>query len=302
MSRRLGVLLVVLLGSIAHAQPNENADIVTIRAKQNDSFAMLASEYYGDRNKVAFLFAENKALKPKPLQPGYRIRIPVLREITTSPGDTFLTLAETFLGDHRRGGFLADANGMNPDDSLAAGTVLIVPFTITHTVEVKETLAAIAATYYNDPKLAGALESYNFLDRTTLEKGEAITIPSINVKVHPSKVPPPDAESKVRRERRRENAKLAAVAIPVARHAWKIGDYATAKKTLVDIDVAYVEAGPAIEVGLLLGSALVAFGETDAALAAFVRVRDRKPGLTLRKVDYSPKILAVWTKADGQVE
>ena len=168
--------------------------------------------------------------------------------------------------------------------------------------DAKESLATVAANYYGDAKLAETLRAYNFLDKNAIDKGEAITIPSINVRVHPKHVPVPDAESKLRREKRRENGKLAASAIPVARHAWRIGDYNAVKKALTAIDTEYVELGPAIEVGLLLGSALVAFGDTDGASTAFRHVLDRKPSHTLRKVDHSPKILAVWTKANGQVE
>jgi LysM repeat protein len=299
MKRIVPLLLIV---GTASATPSETADTVTIRAKQNDSVSMLASEFYGDRNKFPYIIAENRFTKPRPLVQGQRLRIPILREITTAPNDTFQSLAETLLGDPRRGGFLAEANQLSADDSLAAGTPLIVPFTVTHTADNRETLAHIAATYYSEPKFGEILKSYNFLDKAVLDKGEAITIPSLQVKVHPAKIPPPDAESKARRERRRDNTRLAASAIPVARHAWRIGDYAMVKKQLIDIDVAFVEVGPAVEVGVLLGSAQIAFGEADKALVTFRSVLDRKPTHTLRKVDHSPKVLAVWKKADGQVE
>jgi hypothetical protein len=297
------LVLVALLVGVARAQPTDGARTKTVFAKQNDSVSMLASEFYGDRNKFPFIIAENK-LKPRPLVQGQRLRIPMLREITTVPGDTFLTLAEHLLGDHRRAGVLADFNGMSPDDPLAAGTPLIVPFTVQYTAENKESLSQIAAVYFNDPKLADALRAYNFPDqpKTVLEKGETISIPSFNVKMQPAKLPPPDAESKLRRDKRRDNTKAAATAIPIARHAWKIGDYATVKKSLVDIDLAFVEIGPAIEAAVLLGSAQVAFGDADGAQATFRKVLERKPSHTLRKIDHSPKILAVWAKADGPIE
>lgn len=296
--------IVALLAGTVVAQPNDGARTKTVFAKQNDSVSMLASEYYGDRNKFPFIIAENK-LKPKPLVQGQRLRIPMLREITTVQGDTFLTLAEHLLGDHRRAGVLADFNGMSPDDALAAGTPLIVPFTVQYTAEAKESLAQVAAVYFSDPKLGEALRAYNFPDqptKTVLDKGETISIPSFKVKMQPEKLPPPDAESKLRRDKRRDNNKLAATAIPVARHAWKIGDYTKVKKSLDGIDLAFVEIGPAIEVAVLLGSAQVAFDKPDDAQATFRKVLERKPSHTLRKVDHSPKILAVWQKADGPVE
>ena len=96
--------------------------------------------------------------------------------------------------------------------------------------------------------------------------------------------------------------RIAASAIPVARHAWRIGDYTAVKKQLADVDVAFIEVGAAVEVGVLLGSAQIAFGDTEAALQSFRHVLDRRPSHTLRQVDHSPKVLAVWKKADGQVE
>ena len=53
---------------------------------------------------------------------------------------------------------------------------------------------------------------------------------------------------------------------------------------------------------MLLGSAYVAFDETEPALAAFKRVIDRQPSHALRRLDHSPKVLAVWTKALGLIE
>jgi len=298
----LAAIVAAIVPGPAHAQGNESADTQTVRAKQNDSLSMLASEFYGDRSKYPFIITENRIQKPRPLYQGQRLRIPVIREITTSPGDTFAKLAESYLGDPRRAGFLAQANQMSPDDSLAAGVPLLVPFTITYTADGKESLSQIAGTYYNDSKLGDALRDYNFLDANVIQKGETITIPSLNVRMHPSKLGKPSAEARARRERHRDNNERAAKAIPAARHAWRLGNYAEVKRLLADIDVEYVDVSPAIEVGLLLGSALVAFKDQDAALAAFRKVLERRPGLTLRKVDHSPKILAVWTKADGQIE
>jgi len=40
----------------------------------------------------------------------------------------------------------------------------------------------------------------------------------------------------------------------------------------------------------------------DLAVAAFKRAIDRQAQCALRRYDYSPKILAVWQKAGGQVE
>jgi LysM repeat protein len=299
----IGAMLVATLGArAAHAQPEPRADLVGYRVKQGDTLGLIASEFYGDRARAPYLAAENRMQTPRPLRPGERLKVPVTREIVTSPGDTFQSLAGTLLGDPRRGYFLAETNAMSPDDNLAAGTPILVPFTVTHVAQGTEPLAAISATYYGDSKFTDVIRRYNNLDKIILDKGDAITIPSFNVRVHPSRMTPPDSEAKLRRDRKRDATRVAAMAIPAARHAWRIGDYGAVKRLLGDVDVAFVELQPAIEIGVLLGSAYVALGDEDDAVAAFKKIVDRKPSHTLRKVDHSPKVLAVWHKVDGAVE
>ncbi len=302
MNRALTILVVMLSATHVFAQGEPPADTVMIRVAQGDSLDMLASEFYGDRKLSTFIMVENKIQRPRALRAGERLRIPITREVTTSPGDTFQSLAESLLGDPRRSDFLAEINGMSPDDNLAAGTPLIVPFTITHVAGGAESLETVAKIYYGKLKLADMLRRYNFLDKTTLDKPETILVPSYGVRVHPSKQPPVDAEAKARRAKRKATSELAANAIPSARLAWHNGDYNSVKKLLLDIDVSFLELEPAMEVGVLLGCAHIALDETEPALAAFRRVIDRKPSYALRRLDHSPKILAVWTKAGGLVE
>ena len=287
----------------ARAEPAK-PDTVSYRVKLNDSLGLIASEFYGDRSKASFILAENKIVHTRPLRAGERLRIPIVREITTSPGDTFQALAETLFGDPRRGGFLAEINNMSPDDSLAAGTPILVPFEVTHTAAGSEPLAAIAANYYGDSKYAGVLQRYNNLDRDALDKGETIAVPSYGVHMHPTKLPPLDADSAAaaRRVLRADTAKRAAAAIPIARSAWRAGDFAAVRAALVDVDVAFVELAPAIEIDVLLGSAHIAFDANDDARAVFKKLLERKPSHALRKFDHSPKVLAVWTSVGGLVE
>src|SRR5262249_32246274 len=114
------------------AQAQDAIRPVTYRVKQGDTLELIAAEFYGDRSKALFIAAENKLTRPRPLRPGERLRIPVSREVTTAPGDTFESLAMTYLGSARRGGFLADWSGIAQDVSLPAGTSITIPFTITY--------------------------------------------------------------------------------------------------------------------------------------------------------------------------
>jgi len=304
---RLGVALLVITVvtalRVAHAQDATN-DTVLHRVKPGDSLELIAAEFYGDRTKAVFIMVENKLTHTRPLRPGERLRVPVSREVTASPGDTFESLAAVYLGSARRGRFLADFNGISADDSLPAGTLITIPFTIAHTAAATESISDIAKAYFGDGKNAELLRRYNFLDKASLERGESLIVPVYHVRLSAAKMPALDAESKARRDHRREASARVARALPAARQAWKDGDYAGVKGALAQLepDLDYLDASEAVDVGVLLGAAHVAYDDAELALASFKRVVDRQAQHTLRRYEYSPKVLAVWQKAGGLVE
>src|SRR4051812_47020650 len=186
---RLAVVLVVITAlRVAHAQEASN-DTRVYRVKQGDSLELIAAEFYGDRTKAVFIMVENKLTHARPLKPGERLRIPISREVTTAPGDTFESIAATYLGSARRGQFLADFNAMTTDESIPAGTQLTIPFTITHTAAATESISDIAKAYFGDGKNAELLRRYNFLDRAAIEKGESLIVPVYHVRLSAAKTP-----------------------------------------------------------------------------------------------------------------
>lgn len=294
--------VVALLVTLARAEPDPKVDTTTIRTREGDSYGLLAAEFYGDRKHALFILRENNIKAPKPLRPGTRLRIPIAREIVTSPKDSFATLADTYLGDAKRGHYLAQFNGLDPDDSLAAGTQLVIPFVITYTAQGPETLGTIAATYLGNATHADLLRRYNFLDGLEVDKGQAILVPAFHVKLQPAKLRALDEKAKERRATRQAMHERASEALPRARHAWRIGDFDTVKRELADIDADYLPVAMAIELGVLLGSAHVAFGDEAAARTAFEHVLDRKPSHQLRPFEHSPKVIAVWKQAVGDAQ
>ncbi|HWU88508.1 MAG TPA: LysM peptidoglycan-binding domain-containing protein [Kofleriaceae bacterium] len=270
--------------------------------KPGDTLQLIAAEFYGDRNRAIFIMVENKITHAKPLKPGERLRIPRDREITTSPEDTWETLAGAYLGDPRRAPFLAEFNKMTSEEAVPAGTPLHVPVTVTHTAEATETLASISAAYFGEPKHADMLRRYNFREKMSLEKGESIVIPVFHVRLPESKLPPTDAEAKARQAARRTAASDAVKALPKAWQAWRAGEYAEIETLLSKLNTDYLETESAVEVMLLRGLAHAAEDKGDLALADFQKVRERKQGHVLRKFDYSPKVLEIWEKAGGKVE
>lgn len=292
-----------LFVAVPRAHADATSDTMVYKVKQNDSLGLIAAEFYGDRNKAIFIMVANKIVHPRPLKAGERLKIPVSRQVITSPGDTFESLAANFLGDIRRGPFLAEFNDLSPDDGLPSGTAVSIPFTVSHTAQATETIASITAAYFGDTKNAGMIRRYNFLEQDSIEKGEKLSVPIFNVRLQASKMPSIGAESKARRDRQQKAQNAAASAIPAAKQAWRDGDYSEVKAALaaVELDIDYLDLSQAVDVGVLLGSLHVAFDDAKPALEAFKRVIERKPTHQLSVYLYSPKVLAAWKEAGGTV-
>jgi hypothetical protein len=304
--RMSGIAIIASLG-LAISIGESRAEVVPnntqfYRVRQGDTLQMVAAEFYGDRNKAIFIMVENKITHPRPLKPGERLRVPIERPITTSPEDTWQTLAGTYLGDPRRGSFLADFNDMNADEAVPAGTLLHVPFVVTHTAEATETFASISAAYFNESKHADMLRRYNFREKMSIEKGETIAVPVFHIRLQASKLPPTDAEAKARQLTRRTASEEAAKMLPRAWQAWRAGETSEIESLLSKLKIDFLDTDHAVQVNLLRGLAHVAEGKSDIALEDFKKVRERKKDHVLRRFDYSPRILQIWEQAGGKVE
>ena len=301
----LVLVLELVLGRSALAQ---NDDTLAYRVRQGDTLEVVAAEFYGDKTLTMFIITENKLLepkqyKPRALRPGERLRVPVTREIATAKGDGFEQLAQTYLGDSKRAQYLADYNNIAIDQNLPAGTALLVPLHVTHTAQNGgESLTAIAQLYYGDGKQAELLKKYNGLDKPGIEKGESIIVPLMRAKS--TKTIPLDADAKDRHDKQKKAIADAQLALPKARGAWIVGDFAGVKAALDKVvdETDYLDAATAVDIDVLLGKAHVAFDEQDAAVAAFTHAIDRRPRYTLAPYSDSPKVLAAWRKAGGHVE
>ncbi len=293
---KLALALVAALAASAYAQGNT----LQYRVKQDDTLDVIAAEIYGDRAQAKLIVAENK-LKQKRVQQGQRIKVPITRDVITEKGDTFESLAQTHLGDARRAVVLADFNEHDVNDVPAIGTTISIPIQITHVAQGPESLAQIATLYWNDPKQADVLKRYNFLDRPSVEKGETVVVPMIKVRVRkPLAV---DNDGKERRDTQRKAEDDAMRALPAARTAWLSGDFASVKAVLDPLSarIDYLETPQAIEVGLLLGKAQLAFDDTAHAVESFTHVLGRRPSYQLNGYFESPKVIEAWKKAGGHV-
>jgi LysM repeat protein len=295
---------VAVLAAYAAPARAQGDDAVWYRVREGDTLELISAELYGDRAEATWIASENKLKKGKQVHAGDRIKVPVTREIVTSRGDTFESLAAAYLGDASRAPYLAEANSMSIEDGLATGTTVTIPLHVTHVASATETLASVAQLYLGDGKQAALLQKLNGLDKTTLDKGDSVLVLGIGLRAKPGKLAAPDAEARARREHQKRSVAAVAAALPRARAAWYQGDFAAVKAVLAPLgdDLEYVDAHTAVDAALLLGKAHVAFGENDAAIAAFTQVLNRRPRYVLAAYAVSPKVIAAWQKAGGHVD
>lgn len=304
-TRALGALLLagaLLLWTPARPAAAAPGDAINYRVRAGDTLELIAAEYYGDRRYAVFVMVANKISHPRPLRPGERLKIPVNRDVTTAPGDTLASLAQTYLGDSKRAVFLAEFNRMERDASLPAGTHILVPFHVTHVAAAEERVASIAAAYFGDSKNAELLTRYNFLDRPVVAKGESLVVPIFNVRVRESKLPPVDEEAAARTNKRVQVAARAVTALPTAMAAWRDGNFAAVKRELADLDVDYLDGSLAVDISLLLGAAYLATDDEESALARFRQALERKPRHSVSPYWFSPRVREVWLRAGGRVD
>ena len=72
-------LLALAVCALLAVPARADRDYLTYKVRAGDSLALLAAEYYGDRNHAVFIMVANKLDHPRPLKPGEKLRIPVSR-------------------------------------------------------------------------------------------------------------------------------------------------------------------------------------------------------------------------------
>lgn len=299
--KRAFATAVALIGLFAAAPAlAQSQGVERYRVKKGDTLPLLAAEYYGNREHKIFIMVENDLDHDRPLRPGELLRIPRSDQTTAAVGDTLAGLAAVHLGDARRAPYLAEFNGLPANGSVAAGQIVRIPLRVTYKAKRSIKLRDVALSLFADASKAKLLRAYNFLDDDTLDAGETISVPIFKVEVQASKQRPRDAESQARIAKRAEQMARANQALPAARSAWREGDFAAVKRELTKVDLDYLDTALAVEIGVLLGASYIAFDDTDSALATFGRVLERSPDYQLADYDHSPKVRAVWQRAQTE--
>jgi LysM repeat protein len=295
MRARLLVAIALTLASV----PAE-AQRVIHRIRFGETLSGVSTHYYGTGEHTAIL-ANVNGLDPKAaLHAGDRLRIPTAWVYTVTKGATLENLAKQLLSDRRRWQALSVVNKLGRRKKVVkAGTQLVVPFTLTHTVVPGDTYLDIARRYYGAGKLAGLIASYNFANSPKPTSGTQIEVPISHVRIETGRLEElvnqrllgvsALAEAEQRESLQEANALL------------RRGEYWGVPLRLVQLLARDQSSDEhAAEVFKLLAVAYVAVDRNDLAERAFQEALLRRPALILDPVTTSPKVIRAFVDAKAK--
>jgi LysM repeat protein len=289
--------LIVILAMLAPS--GAEAQRVIHRIRFGETLAGVSTHYYGGAEHAAILATVN-GLDPKtPLHAGDRLRIPTAWVYTVTKSATLETLARQLLGDRRRWQALSVVNKVaRRRKGIKAGTQLVVPFTLTHTVVPGDTYLDIARRYYGAGKLAGLIASYNFANSPKPAAGTQIEVPISHVRIEAGRL-----EELVNQRLLGVSALVEAEqreSLQEANALLRRGEYWGVPLRLVQLLARDQSDEHAAEVFKLLAIAYVAVDRSDLAERAFQEALLRRPALNLDPVTTSPKVLRAFVDAKAK--
>jgi LysM repeat protein len=228
--------------------------------------------------------------------------VPTVSYHVVKEGETWASLATQYYGDPGRAFALIEANGGSaaPDP----GAELLVPYPLRHVAGQTDTLRKLAKDYYKSLKGMKTIRRFNGLKRNRLLRGQIVLIPLDDLVLSKSgrqaveqaggKVP---EGGEVRDKQQSIDQEL-----PALREHVRAGRYADA----VGMSNRLIGAGSLTGSQLVtihreLGTALVALGSDELAVDAFKAVLTQQPYAELDGMRTSPKVLAVFRKAQKAV-
>ena len=219
------------------------------------------------------------------------------------PGDTFETLAATYLGDPRRGTFLAEFNGLSPDDASRAAPRSDPVHGHAHRRRRPRSIASITAAYFGDtqergadPRLQLPRAGHDRQGRVDRSSRSSTSGAGVEAAVDRRDAKRVAIASSSRSER-------AAKALPAAQQAWRARRLRRASRPRsreVELDIDYLDPRRPSRSACCSARLHVASNDDKPALEARSSTcSSASPGSQLDAYSYSPKILAVWKEAGG---
>ena len=277
-------------------------------ARSGETLDQLAVRYYGEVRFSMVIRAANGFMHPDDgrLLSGERVEIPEIAYHRVANGETWDGLADKYLGSQRRGVYLAELNGLDPETPPAMDRIVKIPYQLLYILAPDESAKSVIRSFMGEAYSLKWVNAYNLKKKKKWRRGDALLIPLIEVEL--------TAEEKARIDKERggpagpseedRQAQLDAVAqIAELRDAFLDGRYvsivATAQRL---VGTGRLTVPQKIGVYKYLAFAYVAFDERALAVESFREALTLQPGMELSPITTSPKILDVFREAKDGLE
>jgi len=271
------------------------------RVRFGETLADISRQYYGAGKHTRLLELTNGFSRGRALQAGERIRIPTAWTYTTAQETSLKELARELLGDARRWPTLRRFNLRLRKDRVKAGTALVVPFILVHTVRQGETFTKISRLYFRSRRFHRLIAQHNFSRARRPQGGAKLEIPIGNLRVNPRRM-----EAIVNRrllgifETPRKHTREA---LQEANALIRRGDYLEVPLRLIRL----LSQGQAADEQLaeafkLLAITYVALDRNKLATRAFIEALLLNPALQVNPMTTSPKVIKVFKDARGRMK
>jgi len=274
--------------------------------RPGETLASIAEMYYGDARRESVLVAENGLTSEggSSIVVGLRLSIPTVSYHRVQEGETWAVLATRFYGDPARAFALIEANRAASGEQPDPGAELLIPYPVRHVASQSDSLRKLSKTYYGSQKQEKVIRRFNQLKHAWVGRGQLLLLPIEDLVLsEKGKARAADASAQaaeggdVRAKQEEIDDEL-----PTLREHVRRGRYADAvamaNRLLGGGDVT---AGQTVAIQRELGTALVALGRDDLAQDAFAAMLVEQPFTELDTVRTSPKVLAVFERAQARV-
>jgi LysM repeat protein len=282
---------------------------VKYKTRPNENLSAVAKLHYGDPKKVIYLMAANGIANPDNLEREQVVWVPTVWQYTVKKGEDLAQVSAHYLKDPKRADFLVLLNHITNSSDVKPGTVLTMPFVLTHHVLPNQSWVDISRQYYFSAKEIAVVRKFNNKQGEVPTPGATLDIPIFD---------PEAATDKVRERRKRnQNETSAPLAAPAAaaspppktaphtkfdqikdlRDLFEDGEYEVAQTALYRFLDQKLATDEEVQARELLAFCLAALNRYQDAEQEFVHLLLLAPEHTLDPVTTSPKIREIFQRA-----